>query len=72
MESISLIFSNCISAIAQQHPINHSCVLVNNFGANSNFSRVELFGNYLFYSRKHHCKCLREMRLKSSKRYFNN
>lgn len=40
MESITLIFSNCISAIAQQHPINHSCVLVNNFGANSNFSRV--------------------------------
>ena len=41
MESISLItliFSDCISAIAQQHPITHSGVLVNNFGANSNFS----------------------------------
>lgn len=43
MEAISLItlvFSNCISAIAQQHAITHSYVLVNNFGANSNFSRV--------------------------------
>ena len=38
--SITLIFSNCISGIVQQHPITHSCIPVNNFGANSNFSRV--------------------------------
>lgn len=43
MESISLIaltISDCISATAQQHPTHNSCILVKNFGANSDFSRV--------------------------------
>lgn len=39
IESIpTFIFS--ISVIAQQHPITYSCILVNNCGGNSNFSRV--------------------------------
>lgn len=39
---ISLIFSNCIAVISQQYARVPSCVPVNNFGRNSNFSRVQL------------------------------
>lgn len=40
MSLITVIFSNCIAVISQQYPIVPSCVSVNNFGTNSNFSRV--------------------------------